>query len=588
MENAFKIKKGLIVNASGSTAVDIQGNSGQLFSITDSLTGVLMSVNDVSGLPILEVSDTNRVKMGTFGAEGLIVEGSTVILPNTGNNAGDILTIGGNNKIAKRTAAEILTDIGAQAALTNPVTGTGLSGQVSFFNGTTTQTGDNGLFWDNSNKRLGIGTTSPQSPLQVGNYAFSGGYARGTVATFAGAWSSTLPTLTLISTDTTSTQNKGGSIAFAGGSEAGSTPYIFAQIKGLKELTGGTYSGYMAFYTTPAGSDANTERMRITAAGNVGIGTTSPSRKLHVYTSNDRVGYFESTNTVSSIHLINSNTSFDSSVKIFSEGDDLGFSSGNAERVRILSSGNVGIGTNSPTSLLTLRSAGNSTVRFEDSGTTSVSQITRQAGTGLEFIVSTSARDFFFKENANNLMVIEGTGNVGIGTTSPDRAIHLVDTNTSSGYTTSAILGSGNNLNLYQLHVNSNSNTTTEAGILLSHTVSGNTAQWGISTQRTGSNVGNLIFRTRTAGSTSAEVMRMDSSGNVSIGTTATSHVLRIQGTPRIDSTGQTPSKLTVGVIEEYIASSEIENPAILAEPDVWLRININGTNYVVPAYAAS
>jgi hypothetical protein len=83
MANEFKVKKGLIVNGSGGTVVDIQGQSGQLFSVTDSLTGVLMSVNDISGLPILEVSSDDTVRIGTFAAEGLIVSGSTIILPNT-------------------------------------------------------------------------------------------------------------------------------------------------------------------------------------------------------------------------------------------------------------------------------------------------------------------------------------------------------------------------------------------------------------------------------------------------------------------------------------------------------------------------
>ena len=54
-----------------------------------------------------------------------------------------------------------------QNALTNPITGTGTSGQVSFWNDTSTQTGDNGLYWDNVNKRLGIGTTDTSAPLTV-------------------------------------------------------------------------------------------------------------------------------------------------------------------------------------------------------------------------------------------------------------------------------------------------------------------------------------------------------------------------------------------------------------------------------------
>ncbi len=54
-----------------------------------------------------------------------------------------------------------------QNTITNPITGTGTTGQVSFWNSASTQTGDNGLFWDNGNKRLGIGTTSPNRKLEV-------------------------------------------------------------------------------------------------------------------------------------------------------------------------------------------------------------------------------------------------------------------------------------------------------------------------------------------------------------------------------------------------------------------------------------
>jgi hypothetical protein len=75
----------------------------------------------------------------------------------------------------------VLSDIGGQAALTNPITGTGANGQVAFWNGTNTQTGDNGLFWDNVNKRLGIGTTAPLFPLSVvnGRVAFTGDVGAG-------------------------------------------------------------------------------------------------------------------------------------------------------------------------------------------------------------------------------------------------------------------------------------------------------------------------------------------------------------------------------------------------------------------------
>jgi hypothetical protein len=56
---------------------------------------------------------------------------------------------------------------GKQNTLTNPITGTGTSGQVAFWSGTSTQTGDNGLFWNNTFKLLGIGTALPQVKLEV-------------------------------------------------------------------------------------------------------------------------------------------------------------------------------------------------------------------------------------------------------------------------------------------------------------------------------------------------------------------------------------------------------------------------------------
>tara|TARA_R110000822_G_C15309413_1_gene492698 strand:- start:1676 stop:2167 length:492 start_codon:yes stop_codon:yes gene_type:complete len=77
MANEFKVKKGLIVIGSGSNILDIQGSQGQLFSVTDSLSGSLFSVNDISGLPILEVFSDDSVKIGTFNNEAIIVNGNT-------------------------------------------------------------------------------------------------------------------------------------------------------------------------------------------------------------------------------------------------------------------------------------------------------------------------------------------------------------------------------------------------------------------------------------------------------------------------------------------------------------------------------
>jgi hypothetical protein len=76
------------VYKSGSTVLDIQGSQGQLFSVVDSLTGSLMSVNDVSGLPILEVFSDDRIVMGTYGNPAMIITGSVV------NVTGSLVTQG--------------------------------------------------------------------------------------------------------------------------------------------------------------------------------------------------------------------------------------------------------------------------------------------------------------------------------------------------------------------------------------------------------------------------------------------------------------------------------------------------------------
>lgn len=47
------------------------------------------------------------------------------------------------------------------------LTGSGTTGQVSFFNGTQVLTGNNNLFWDNTNSRLGINTATPGQALDV-------------------------------------------------------------------------------------------------------------------------------------------------------------------------------------------------------------------------------------------------------------------------------------------------------------------------------------------------------------------------------------------------------------------------------------
>jgi hypothetical protein len=57
----------LRVYPTNSGTLSFEGSAGQLFSITNSLTGSIFSVNDVSGVPSIEVLDTGVVKLAEFG-----------------------------------------------------------------------------------------------------------------------------------------------------------------------------------------------------------------------------------------------------------------------------------------------------------------------------------------------------------------------------------------------------------------------------------------------------------------------------------------------------------------------------------------
>ena len=65
----------LTVVGSGSSTTSpifsVLGSNGELFSVTDSLTGSLFSVNDISGLPIVEVFSDSTILMGNYLAPSL-------------------------------------------------------------------------------------------------------------------------------------------------------------------------------------------------------------------------------------------------------------------------------------------------------------------------------------------------------------------------------------------------------------------------------------------------------------------------------------------------------------------------------------
>jgi len=136
-----------------------------------------------------------------------------------------------------------------------------------------------------NNGNVGIGTTSPSGKLDVQGARHIPATGWQMIASF-------------MSTDTAAAGVGAGIVL--GGVYTGTTPTTFGQIAGIKEnATDGNYDGSLAFSTRLNGSILN-ERLRILANGNVGIGTTSPGRKLDVRSSNGQSGYFEYSDTTGS------------------------------------------------------------------------------------------------------------------------------------------------------------------------------------------------------------------------------------------------------------------------------------------------
>jgi hypothetical protein len=127
-------------------------------------------------------------------------------------------------------------------------------------------------------------------------------------------------------------------------------------------------SGRFSFYTANAGVLA--ERMRITSAGNVGIGTAAPTNKLHLYsTTGDGSDILVQTTGDGAFVKVQNGTGAnykglqglagDGSVDFIighlgMSGHGMNFSAGSVEAMRITAAGSVGIGTSAPTFLLQL------------------------------------------------------------------------------------------------------------------------------------------------------------------------------------------------------------------------------------------
>ena len=184
----------------------------------------------------------------------------------------------------------------------------------------------------------------------------------------------------------------------------------------------GSSTPYLAFNT------AGSEKMRITSAGNVGIGVTTPGTTRLVIrgdaTTNFAVAKWSHSSNASSgfdIGYASSVASNDVSIWNYENGF-IRFATNNTERARIDSSGNVGIGTTSPAVKLDVAGGSSAdviSIRGRTSDNFGLLSFATSTGTKNAYIGSTDSTNLTFYTNGfNERARIDASGNFMVGTTS--------------------------------------------------------------------------------------------------------------------------------------------------------------------------
>jgi hypothetical protein len=238
---------------------------------------------------------------------------------------------------------------GKQNALSNPITGTGVSSYIPIFNGTTTVIGSNQLRFDTSNNLLIGNPSTGLANLHVYNSSAAASLLLQTDS------STDYGEIAVRNNASTATSYFRQYSTAATGSDFGISRANLA-------LFFSNYASNFAIGTRNGGDlilgTADTERARITASGNVLIGTTTDSGyKLNVngngvFSSN--LGIINSSTTYGCVFYL-SNTSNTKQWNFTTVGSGVSGRSGNleinnniADILAITQSGNVGIGTSSP------------------------------------------------------------------------------------------------------------------------------------------------------------------------------------------------------------------------------------------------
>ena len=290
-------------------------------------------------------------------------------------------------------------------------------------------------------------------------------------------------------------------------------------------------------------TSAPADALVIDSSGNVGVGTTSPSRTLHVNSgSTNEVARFESTDTEVTLELKDS-----TGTAFLKCRDDYRFNNNSGELVRIDSSGNVGIGSAAPGEKLDVNGKIRSNHASDSRFLLRVNDVNKggfQASTDAGVVIygASSTNPIKFQTSGSEKARIDTSGRLLLGTTTEGHP-NLDDLTIATTGHTGITIRSG---------------TSHDGQIGFSDGTSGDDEYRGQVLYNHGSNSMRFI-------TDASERMRIDSSGRLLVGGTNTYHAnaddLVVQGTGKVGVTIASTNSDTSNI---YFADST-SNPGTYA-----------------------
>ena len=461
-----------------------------------------------------------------------------------------------------------------QAALTNPVTGTGSAGQVAYWSSGSEITGESALFWDATNNRLGINNASPEVALDLGNtggqkfYNYNGGsgnrnglgvdlggntfelsvfFAYGesdngriTFGSLNGTTYSTKMTIfgngnvLIVGNNTANSFIKSGGTSSqflkADGSVDSSIYYLASNPFGFT-----TNVGTVTSVTATAGTGISISGSPITSSGTLTITNTAPDQVVSLTASTG----ISISGTYPNFTITNTSPSSGGTVTSVTASSPLFSSGGNTPNITIQQASGSQSGFLSSTDWTTFNNKQNALTN-PVTGTGTTNTLPKFTGT------STIA----------NSQVFDNGTSVSIGSTALSQKFIVVG-------------GNGNQMSLDNTgqrftQLNFNNNGSQKAYLATDNT--NNLFEiYGLSGY-------SLSF-----GADGGQKMSLTTSGNVLIGTTTdNSNKLRVEGQVFINANTQLDSKTTTGVGSSAVAIASFSG----AEGSTYFITAVNGANY--------